>query len=125
MIENILENRIQLLAVAGSFVMLVFIIELIRRKLIKEEYSLLWLFSGLLFFVLSVWRDGLESFSKLVGISYPPASLLLVLVLGGFAIMVHFSIVITKLSERNKTIVQELSLLKREFEKFKENKEIK
>lgn len=121
MIENLLENRIQLLAVAGSFVMILFIIELIRRKLIKEEYSLLWLFSGLLFFVLSVWRDGLESFAQLVGISYPPASLLLVLVLGGFAIMVHFSIVITKLSERNKTLVQELSLLKQEFERFREN----
>ena len=118
MIDFILENRIQFLAVIGSGLMLGVIVELIRRKKMKEEYALLWLFSGTIFLVLSLWRDGLHAFAELVGIAYPPASLLLILVMGAFGIMVHYSIVISKLSDKNKSLVQELSILKREFEKF-------
>lgn len=120
-ISTLLENRVQLIAVAGSLFMLIFIVELIRRKKMKEEYSILWLFSGAVFLVLSVWRDALDEFAHLVGVNYPPASLLLVLVMGAFLIMVHYSIVITKISEKNKNLVQEISLLRHEVEKMNES----
>jgi len=112
-------NKIQIFAIIGSVILLFFIIELIRRKKIREEYGILWLLSGLVFLIFSVWQDGLNFFADLVGIHYPPSFLLLVLIVAAFGIMIHYSSVITKLSERNKTLVQELSLLKREVEELK------
>ncbi len=121
MIDFILSmGRFQYLSILGSILSIFFIIELIRRRKIKEEYSLLWLLLVALFFIFSLSTTVFEQFSKLIGISYAPAALLLFLVLGSFAILIHFSVVITKLTEKNKNLVQDLSILKYEFEKFRE-----
>ncbi len=121
MIDFILSmGRFQYLSILGSILSIFFIIELIRRRKIKEEYSLLWLLLVASFFIFSLSTTVFEQFSKLIGISYAPAALLLFLVLGSFAILIHFSVVITKLTEKNKNLVQDLSILKYEFEKFRE-----
>ena len=50
-----MELRIQLLAIAGSALLLLFVLELVRRKAFLERYALLWLLSGLVMLGLSVW----------------------------------------------------------------------
>lgn len=120
MLDEILGfGRFQYLSLIGSIIAILFIIELIRRRKIKEEYSLLWLLLGFSFLIISFSTSIINKFSKIIGISYSPAALLLFLVLGSFAILIHFSVVITKLTQKNKDLVQELSILKFEFEKFK------
>ena len=93
-----LENRIQIIAIIGSLAALLFILELIRRRRLKEEYSLIWLFFGLVFLFFAFWRDALLYLSRLVGISYPPSTLLMLLIGGIFSILIHYSIVIRKLA---------------------------
>lgn len=117
MIEYILENRIQLLAIVGSILFLFFIVTLVRKKTIREEYSLLWLFWSLLFITFSTWRNGLDFAANLLGIDYAPAALLLLLIVGIIFILVQFSVVISRLTEQSKTIAQELALLKEKIER--------
>ena len=102
-----------------SISLFLYILYLVRKKKIKEEYSLLWLSRVLFSFVFSIWRDGLEYFAKLIGIAYPPAALFLILLLAIFLILIEFSINISKLSEKNKILAQELGLLRNELEEFK------
>lgn len=112
----------QYIAIAVSIGLFLYIFYLVRKKKIKEEYSLLWLFSSVVFIVFSVWRHGLEYFAKLVGIAYPPAALFLILMLAIFLILIEFSINISKLSEKNKILAQELALLRNELEALKAGK---
>ena len=70
--ENVQTFRIQILAIAGSLALIVFIIELIRRKRLREEFSILWLAMGLVFLALSIFRGWLDTFSYFVGIISPP-----------------------------------------------------
>lgn len=112
-------NRIQYVAIFGSIVLLLFIFELIRKKKLKEKYSLLWFFVALLFLVFSLWREGLEEISRLLGIQYPPATLFLIFLLGYLLIMVHYSIVISKISDMVKDLTQEVGILKQELSKLK------
>ena len=112
-------HRIQYLAIIGSILMLIGIIELIRKKRLKEEYALLWVFGGVIFLCFAIWRMGLHHLSYLIGIAYPPATLLLILLMGAFAVLVHYSIVVTKLSEQNKRLIQEIGLLKWEVQQLK------
>ena len=112
-------DKVQIVAIIASVLIIVLIIELIRRKKIREEYSLLWLFTGIIVLVFSLWREGLHIISDLIGIAYPPTTLVLILVGGIFSVLVHFSMVISKLTEKNKSLVQELGLLRYEFEKLK------
>jgi hypothetical protein len=104
---------LKLLAICGSAAVLLLVIELIRRGRLKERYSLLWLLASGVLLVLSTTK-GIEYISHLVGIYYPPSALFLVAFLFLLMITLHFSIVISGLSEKNKKLAQELALLKQE-----------
>jgi hypothetical protein len=115
-----MENRIQILAIIGSISLLIFIIILIRQHRLKEEYSLLWLFFTVFFIIFSVWRNGLEWISDLMGIAYPPAALFLILIMALFVIMIEFSLIISKQSERIKSIGQNIGLMQQEISELRE-----
>lgn len=109
-------DLLKILAIVGSGSLLVVVVELIRRGRLKERYSLLWLFAGAVLLVLSSSRDLLEFVSHLVGVYYPPSFLFLLAFLFLLLITLHFSVVISGLSEKNKQLAQELALLKQEFQ---------
>jgi len=105
-------DRFQILAVIGSLFFLSFIIYLVRKKRLREDYSLLWLFFGGVFLVLSVWRESLEYISKTIGVAYAPAAIFIILIMSLFMIMIQFSIIISKQSNQISTLAQEISFLK-------------
>ncbi|MDQ7799231.1 MAG: DUF2304 domain-containing protein [Candidatus Edwardsbacteria bacterium] len=115
-------HRIQFLAIAGSVGLLLFILELIRRKRIRENHSLLWLFIGTVFLFFSIWRRGLEVLANLMGIAYPPTAFLLILVMALFVILIQFSIITSDLAEKNKKMAQEIGLLKEKLREMLEGK---
>jgi hypothetical protein len=65
--------------------------------------------------ILSASRELLEYLSRLVGIFYPPSLLFLLAFLFLLLITLHFSVVISGLSEKNKKLAQELALLRQEL----------
>jgi hypothetical protein len=111
--------RIQYIAILGSIFVLGFIIELIRRKKLKEEFSLLWLFCGVVFLVFSLWRKGLEVLAIFLGIGYAPAALFLLLIMAIYIILIHYSVILSELAETSKTLVQEVGLLKFEIQNIR------
>jgi hypothetical protein len=114
--DNVQTTRIQILAIAGSVILVFFILELIRRKRLREEFSILWLAMGVVFLVLSIFRGLLDKFSYMIGIGYPPAALFLILIMGLLIILVHYSVAISELKETQKKLVQEIGLLKAALE---------
>lgn len=114
-----MDNRIQIIAIAGSISLLIFIIILIRQHRLKEEYSLLWLFFTFFFMLFSIWREGLEWVSEIVGIAYPPAALFLILIMALYVIMIEFSLIISKQSDRIKLMGQNIGLMKQEISEMR------
>lgn len=114
----LVDNRIQFFSITGSLMLFLFILRLVKRKKLKEEYSLLWLGFGFVFIVLSIFKPMLEVVANAVGILYAPAALLLMLVISVFFILIQFSIVISKLAEGNKNLIQEVGILKAELKKL-------
>lgn len=110
---------VKILSIVACGTVVVLVIELIRRGRLKERYSLLWLFAGMILLVLSSSRSLLDFFSSLVGIYYPPSFLFLLAFLFLLLITLHFSVVISGLSEKNKRLAQELALLRREVEEIR------
>lgn len=117
-----LSFRVQLVAILGSLILLGIIIELVRKHKLREEHSLIWLLTGTVLFLLSLIRPLLDVLSRWMGIFYPPAALFLI----GFGftllILMHFSVLVSDLTERNKRLAQDLALLKQELETLKQNK---
>ncbi|MBL8116468.1 MAG: DUF2304 domain-containing protein [Anaerolineae bacterium] len=100
---------------------LLFVLELVRRRKLKEEYSLLWLATAVVLIILSVSRPLLDTLASLVGIFYPPSALFLVAMIFVLFILLHFSTVITRLTQENKENAQQLALLKWQLEQIKKD----
>ena len=110
-----MQARIQFFAIAGSLAIAIFIFELIRKRKLQERYSLLWFSSAIILIILSIWRDLLEKTAAFLGVYYAPSALFIIAAFFGMLLALHFTIVISKLSDQNKILAQELSLLKEEL----------
>jgi len=103
---------LQIFSIIGSLVLFAIVIDFIRRGLLKEKYSVLWLASAVVIMALSVKKELLDSIAAWLGIAYPPSLLFLVAFIFVLLITLHFSVVISLLHEKNKAIAQELALMK-------------
>jgi hypothetical protein len=110
-------DRTMLVGVVGSVVVLVFVLELVRQRRLREEYSLLWLATAGVVLILSLSRPLLDVLANAVGIFYPPSALFLVALLFVLAILMHFSMVITRLTQENKEVAQQIALLRHELQR--------
>jgi len=103
---------VSIAASIASVVLLLIVLELIRSRRLRERYALLWLLTGVVLLVLSAWRGGLNTIAAWVGVeTYPPAILFAVASLFILAVLLHYSTVISKLSDQNSILAQRLALL--------------
>ena len=108
--------RISLAAVAASLLLLLVVFELIRSRRLRERYALLWLLTGLVLLVLSLWRGGLNTIAGWFGVqTYPPAVLFAVALLFVLAVLLHYSTVISKVTDQNVILAQRVALLELEL----------
>jgi hypothetical protein len=103
--------RVSIFAVIASLLLLVVILELVRSRRLRERYSLLWLLTAVVLLVLSAWRGLLGTLSNAVGIYYPPSALFVLASLFILAVLLHYSTVISRLSDQNTILAQRLALL--------------
>jgi len=104
--------RTSIAATVVSLLLLLVVFELIRSRRLRERYAILWLATGLVLVALSVWRDGLNTIARWFGVStYPPAVLFAVGLLFVIIVLLHYSTVISKLSDQNTILAQRLALL--------------
>lgn len=108
----------RILAVGMSLFLICLIFELVRRKKLKEKYAILWLFSGGIILVLAVFNNILYWLTNLLGITLPINTVFFFGVFFIILINLHFSLVISNLSEQNKKIAQKLALLETEIKSF-------
>jgi hypothetical protein len=102
---------VQLFAALASVALLGVVIELIRARKLRERYALLWLATAGVILVFAVWRSGLHQLSGALGIAYPPNALFALAMLFVIVLLLHYSTVISKLSDRSTTLTQRLALM--------------
>lgn len=112
-------HSIQIVAIIISLATLISVVDLIRRGMLKEQYAILWLASAVVLLALSMWRGLLDNIARAAGIAYPPSLLFLVAFLFLLLIVLHFSVIISSLSEKNKKLSQEIAIFKTFFEEHK------
>ena len=109
--------RISIVASIASILLLLVVFELIRSRRLRERYALLWLLTGVVLLVLSAWRGGLNTIAGWFGVTgYPPAVLFAVATLFILLVLLHYSTVISKLSDQNVILAQRLALLEARIE---------
>jgi hypothetical protein len=113
--------RVSIASAIAAVVLLLVILELIRSRRLQERYALLWLLTGLVIFVLAVWRGLLSRLADLVGIAYPPSALFVLAAFFVLVVLLHYSTVISKLSDQNRILAQRLALFEHRLRQSENN----
>jgi hypothetical protein len=104
--------RVSIVAAVAALLLLLVVFELIRSRRLRERYALLWLLTGVVLLVLSAWRDGLNTIAGWFGVTqYPPAVLFAAATLFIIVVLLHYSTVISRLSDENAILAQRVALL--------------
>lgn len=106
-----MDQRIRIITIGGAVLVLLLILELVRRRKLKEEYSLLWVATAVVILVLSVWYDGLATITELIGASLPSSTLFFFGLLFVIVLTLHFSVRISSLERRMTALIQEIGLM--------------
>ena len=96
-----------------SFGLLLFVFNLVRRKTLKENYAILWILTALVLSAAPFLIDYLDELARAVGIHYPPAFIYTVAIMFIMVLLLNFSVIVSKLSEQNKVMIQEQGILKK------------
>ena len=112
--------KVSIAATIASLLLLGVVFELIRSRRLRERYALLWVLTGIVLVVLSAWRGGLNTIAGWVGVeTYPPAVLFAVALLFILAVLLHYSTVLSKVSDENVILAQRVALLELEVNELR------
>ena len=106
-----MSNLVQVIAILVTGLLLLVVIDLVRRRKLTEEYSFIWIVCATALLVLSIWREILHTVARWLGVAYPPAVLLLVLFGFVFVACLYFSVVISRQREQIERLVEEMAIL--------------
>lgn len=112
--QGVLQQELEEIAVAVVICAAIF--ELVRRKRLMERYAILWLVAGVTVLVLSLAQGAIQKLARDAGVYYAPSALFAIAFLFVLAILVQFSMTISRLSDQNTALAQHLALLQQRLE---------
>ena len=102
---------VQAIALFTSVLLLGLVLELVWRKKLTEEYSFVWLICAVALLAVALGRRLLDQVALAMGIYYPPAALLLVLIFFVFVASLSFSVVVSRQRQQIERLIEEAALL--------------
>jgi hypothetical protein len=101
---------IYVLSILFSLFFVLFVLSLVRRRRLREQYSIMWIVLGVVIVIVSVKSDWLMELATWLDVVYAPSLLFLIALLFCFAYLLHLTVVISKLSDRVVKLTQELAI---------------
>jgi len=118
--EQYYSFRIQIISIIVSLGFLFYISRLIIKGKLREEYAIFWVVSTILLIVFSFWREGLDIIAAIVGVYLAPNLVFTSAIFAMLIYLLHLSIVVSQLHDKNKIMSQELALLKEKMNKLED-----
>lgn len=102
----------QIVAIIVNFLIIIILIDLIRRRKLKENYALIWFLIFIFFLIFSFKIDFIIKIGSFLGIAYTPSAIFLILIAALYLFLLYLSVIVSELKEENKNLIQEIGLLK-------------
>lgn len=115
-IEYVMPAQQKIFALIVSIFVFVFIVNMVRKRLLREEYSVLWLTTSAVMFLLVLRYEWLVSLTFLIGANTTTTTLFLFALIFLILLSVQFCIKISRLTDQVKNLSQENALMRAEVE---------
>ena len=109
-----------ILASAASIILLLAVLELVRRRRLREKYALLWILTAIVLLILSLWRGLVDSIAIELGIAYGPLITIAVGALFVLVVLLHYSTVISALTDRSAVLAQQVAVLEERLRRLED-----
>lgn len=108
----------QVFALIISALVFIVVLDLVRRRRLREEYSVLWLATSVIMFTLVLRYEWLVALTALIGAGLPTTTLFLFSIIFLMLLSVQFCIKISRLTEQVKCLCQENAIMKLDLERL-------
>ncbi len=115
-----ISTNLRIIAILGSVALLVFIVELVRRRRLKEEYSVLWVLTALALLLLAAWGGLLHDLTHFVGAISQASTLYFFGLIFVVFLLLHFSVRVSNLERRVIVLLQEVALMNEREQRARE-----
>jgi hypothetical protein len=106
----VIDSRIRIVAILGALLLVLLIVDLVRRRRLKEEYSVLWVITAVVLLVLAAWYELLHTITEAIGGYADSSTLFFFGLIFAFLVLLHFSVRVSDLERRLTSLVQEVGL---------------
>ena len=113
----------QVFAMIVSVLVFAVVVDMVRRRRLREEYSVLWLATSVIMFILVLRYEWLVDLTALIGAGLPTTTLFLFSIIFLMLLSVQFCIMISRLTNQVKNLSQENALMKHEIEMLAQRKD--
>lgn len=111
-------SRTQIIVALGAVALALYVLDLVRRRRLSEEYSLLWVLSTFTIALLGFSTPLLMWVTRLLGITGGAVSTVFAFGLGFMLVMLlYLSTKISRLAQQNLALTQELAMLRLDLER--------
>ena len=108
--------KLTLVTALTGLVVLLVIIELLRRRQLREKYAILWLAVSVLIIPLALFPRLLDNVASALGVASGVSLVLFLGIVFLLLVCVHLSWEVSRLEEETRTIAEELALLRTEVQ---------
>lgn len=115
-------DRQRAVAIGLAFAVVLVVFELVRRRKLREEYAWVWIAVAAVITLLALQQDLLLTISKWIGSSSPVSTLFFGALLFLLTLVLQFSVRLSRLTHRHKTLGQRLALLEEEVGRLRQGK---
>lgn len=105
-----IDTKSRLMAILGALILLLVVVDLVRRRKLKEEYSVLWVAAAVSLLILAIWYQLLVWVTDAIGGVAVSTTLFFFALLFVFFVLLHYSVRISALERRLTALVQESAL---------------
>ncbi|TKJ97001.1 DUF2304 domain-containing protein [Plantibacter flavus] len=99
-----------ILGIVGALLTLGIVIEMLRRRSLRERHAVWWLIAGLLALVIGVFPQVLVWAAQLIGVEIPTNLVFFVSIFILFLVSIQHSSELTTLEQRSRTLAEESAL---------------
>ena len=112
------------IALIGSVLILGAIVELLRRRQLKEKYAVLWLLVGLVLVVFTAFPALLERIAHALGVAVPTNLLFFVAILFLVGVVLHLSWEASRLENETRKLAEDVAILRLDVAELKREHEL-
>ena len=109
-------SRTQVIVAVGALLLALFVLDLVRRRKLSEEHSVLWLLSSVAIAALGFSTPLLRGMTRALGILFESSTVFAAGLAFAVAMLLYLSVQLSRLTQQQVLLARELALLRAERE---------